>query len=462
MECVAAFAWNHWPDVVEYAHEVVLKEKLHSLAFKTGADAVAEQPSGASRNGVIKNVLQRIFSVNRDTVSKVADTNGEPLVVYHGARGDFAAFADENGNKLPWTDGNVGFFFSPDAEFAGSFGDRVIGAFVSIKNPYRSGGFEHTSVTTAFRDRLVARGYDGIISGEVIEGKPYPVEMVAFEPTQIKSATGNTGAFSPTNPDIRYSRATPSPEQTQHETEAAEDHASVAETFAKRRDINPTSRLIASAEYTLSKDPAGQRMVDAAGRQLEHRVQLENAILDGIEPGADAATYRQLHNSFVNTFRALRKQSLASYERVRDYLLAIDKSGRGFRLRHEAGFLVTTPDGTELGVVKTKEHAYALRRDHHADTYGKKGRQGYERVLIADYPIREVSRWTVVAPGRKTVGVFEDDERAAVSREKRGMSPFLHIFTQYMQFPNRTMLGSDPISRSRRKGIRHNICVKGF
>ena len=38
------------------------------------------------------------------------------------------------------------------------------------------------------------------------------------------------------------------------------------------------------------------------------------------------------------------------------------RPGRGFRLRHEAGFLVTTPDGTELGVVKTKEQAYALLR----------------------------------------------------------------------------------------------------
>ena len=56
-----------------YVHEVVLKEKLHPPAFKTGADTVVEQPPGAGANGVIKNVLQRIFSVNPEGVSKVVD-----------------------------------------------------------------------------------------------------------------------------------------------------------------------------------------------------------------------------------------------------------------------------------------------------------------------------------------------------------------------------------------------------
>ena len=32
-------------------------------------------------------------------------------------------------------------------------------------------------------------------------------EITAFYPTQIKSATDNNGEFSPTNPDIRFSRA---------------------------------------------------------------------------------------------------------------------------------------------------------------------------------------------------------------------------------------------------------------
>ena len=32
-------------------------------------------------------------------------------------------------------------------------------------------------------------------------------QIVAFKPTQIKSATGNNGQFDPANPDIRYSKS---------------------------------------------------------------------------------------------------------------------------------------------------------------------------------------------------------------------------------------------------------------
>jgi hypothetical protein len=49
------------------------------------------------------------------------------------------------------------------------------------------------------------RGYDGIIepNSNNIDG----LEFVVFNPTQIKSATGNIGTFDPANLDIRLSRA---------------------------------------------------------------------------------------------------------------------------------------------------------------------------------------------------------------------------------------------------------------
>lgn len=33
----------------------------------------------------LKSLLQKIYSVNENSVSKVVDENGEPLVVYHGS-----------------------------------------------------------------------------------------------------------------------------------------------------------------------------------------------------------------------------------------------------------------------------------------------------------------------------------------------------------------------------------------
>jgi hypothetical protein len=57
---------------------------------------------------------------------------------------------------------------------------------------------------------LKTAGYDG----RIVKFGDAPLtdaetEFVVFEPTQIKSAIGNTGAFDINNPDIRYSRAVP-------------------------------------------------------------------------------------------------------------------------------------------------------------------------------------------------------------------------------------------------------------
>lgn len=50
------------------------------------------------------------------------------------------------------------------------------------------------------REQLVAEGWDGII----LDIPGWGREDIAFSPGQIKSATGNTGEFSPDNPDIRF------------------------------------------------------------------------------------------------------------------------------------------------------------------------------------------------------------------------------------------------------------------
>jgi len=59
---------------------------------------------------------------------------------------------------------------------------------------------------------LQKMGYDGIthtggLSRRYGSGKPHKV-WIAFEPTQVKSATGNKGTFDTSNPDIRYQRPT--------------------------------------------------------------------------------------------------------------------------------------------------------------------------------------------------------------------------------------------------------------
>lgn len=54
-------------------------------------------------------------------------------------------------------------------------------------------------ITPQYKAELMKQGYDGIIN------EAYN-EIVAFDPRQIKSATGNIGTFDPTKTDIRYSK----------------------------------------------------------------------------------------------------------------------------------------------------------------------------------------------------------------------------------------------------------------
>jgi hypothetical protein len=63
-----------------YVHEVVVRKKLHDLAFKTGAPVAAGERTGAKR-GVLVLCSGETFSVKSADVSKVVDSEGSPLVV---------------------------------------------------------------------------------------------------------------------------------------------------------------------------------------------------------------------------------------------------------------------------------------------------------------------------------------------------------------------------------------------
>ena len=56
-----------------YVHEVALKEKLQQSTFKTGAVADDSGKRASADAGAVLTLLQSIFSVNPDTVSKTID-----------------------------------------------------------------------------------------------------------------------------------------------------------------------------------------------------------------------------------------------------------------------------------------------------------------------------------------------------------------------------------------------------
>lgn len=172
-----------------------------------------------------------------------------PKVVYHGTRKDFASFA-------PVREGNVvtmfgdedtvvrrGIFFAENPEFAATFAaqsgegsPQVMPVYLNIRNPMfledgftseyidelAAAGFDDAErlrhrkpemVWAEFDDEVgeqfvaaaKAAGYDGVYmreQGRGLDGEEDQFVWVAFDPEQVKSATGNNGNFDPDDPDI--------------------------------------------------------------------------------------------------------------------------------------------------------------------------------------------------------------------------------------------------------------------
>jgi len=174
--------------------------------------------------------------------SKVVDEGGKPLVAYHGTTSSFNVFETKqvqlgkprrktNAGELgswfaapstkEYDEGNAEYIassFTEDTSPSAKLDDYKTGAnvmpvYLSIKNPYDAGDYESLmddrdeyGSWKALRKHLESEGYDGIvIYGSDTDGNVIRDDWVAFEPTQIKSATGNRGTFDENNPDIRYS-----------------------------------------------------------------------------------------------------------------------------------------------------------------------------------------------------------------------------------------------------------------
>lgn len=159
--------------------------------------------------------------------SKVVGKNGDPLVVYH--TGPFDDSLILSGSELQKRKGreedsdrfNHGIYFTQDPAYSSEYGKdfrtgkpregaAMYPVYLSIQNPLIikndkdlseiGGGYKDISSLFLSRESLIElkrKGYDGIIN-EVWD------EIVAFEPTQIKSATANVGTYDVGNPDIRY------------------------------------------------------------------------------------------------------------------------------------------------------------------------------------------------------------------------------------------------------------------
>ena len=266
--------------------------------------------------------------------SKVVDEKGEPLVVYHGTAIDLKDNAfNEN---LAKSEGGA-FFFShsplmknpatnANEYAAGRAGDsqQVMPVFLSMKNPLitgftepmpsdgaqiegwlsRMGDFNRSIDDTKERyyQRAIrearANGNDGVIIRGVKDvpndaGRRFTDETdvyIAFFPTQIKSAIGNNGDYSLTNPDIRKSIGGVSPGQKALET-----------IRSMGMDVKPpepeTFKKIKKALTDAGENPAGTKE-SAKKALIKFGDWFETTVFNG-----DAAWSNTIHRSVIKDMK---------------------------------------------------------------------------------------------------------------------------------------------------------------
>lgn len=239
--------------------------------------------------------------------SKVVDANGDPLVVYHGSVTKGVTVFDTTRVTTRSARGDApGTYFTSDPMAANNYTrppgatiktprGEVVAAYLRIENPlnitapikkYRKQGMSFGDAKRKALEALTPE-HDGIIfDGDNLN----PSEYVVFDPTQIKSATGNNGNFDPTNPDIRYSVT---PEQGDKAIEAADKaltEAPVKDDYIGRvvGDIGLSARLIVHPRQIAAIHPEFTPVYRTAISQMETR---DTHIA---ELGRDVAAYDSL------------------------------------------------------------------------------------------------------------------------------------------------------------------------
>ena len=157
--------------------------------------------------------------------SKVVNPRtGEPLVVYHGTNAQFDTF--DTPLNMPR------IFLTRSRAFAQKYGRDAMPLFVNARNTLNvdyagRGAFDEIEVNgeplydiEELADHAWENGYDGVLADNVVDSGTRDAkqsindEVIVTDPAQIKSATGNSGAFDPADANIYHSTVPEMGDQT--------------------------------------------------------------------------------------------------------------------------------------------------------------------------------------------------------------------------------------------------------
>ena len=302
--------------------------------------------------------------VRERAVSSRDNTPKAPLRVYHGTQADFTAFnARGTGTTtfmgIPVKVFRSGIFFAEDKSFAESFAaqggrkGRVIEAYLSIQNPLDlSNGqasaedvqklidagvderwardwlgdpkttweaFESAdSAEDAdfFVNAVKAAGFDGVRMTEIDpdeqEGDGTRDVWVAFEPTQIKSATANDGSFDADDPNIDSQVGTPINPDIVAQVDAIqlEPHQISPLPDIEKGLTGPIPRVVQAAK-------AYANAIGLPHRRARSYVKVDTARAARIAEAYTAMKHEPNDPAVQAAYRALAEETLAQYQYVR-------------------------------------------------------------------------------------------------------------------------------------------------
>jgi GNAT superfamily N-acetyltransferase len=209
---------NEYLSIYKYAFELVDTLQLNSdlILAKTSLEIFS------------KSAFDKWVEYKNRDISKVVDENGEPLVVYRGESDKFNVFNPKKlGTTLKTSWRYAGFYFATNKmgaeQYAYSRGSDIVKSFfLNLRNPYiidsneffdvmdwgslPNQRFKNLKSSTDYAknriEEIKSNNYDGVYVKILDKNKV--IEIIAFNPTQIKLADGTNTTFDGSNPDIRY------------------------------------------------------------------------------------------------------------------------------------------------------------------------------------------------------------------------------------------------------------------
>ena len=230
-----------------------------------------------------------------ENASKVVDENGEPKVVYHGTnltvanRGvPFWTFYEDQHFGTRSQAEEMARAGWPDAE------RKVYETFLNIRNIKRVKDapqdwiLTHSEYWEPIFNDAKAEGYDGLVYQNDWEDSDSKADsFVVFDPSQIKSATDNTGEFSEEEGDIRFR---------------------VADSESKREIINNTEPVDVIKGAIAATD--GESVSKAALRWFEENVGKE--LTYNTEVGTVTINRRSVKNSLAHGYSQTKLDAITS------------------------------------------------------------------------------------------------------------------------------------------------------